>query len=284
MFRFSKSSCYVIVMFFSLFCCVNIALAQNDNTPKQLTPNHSKGKDSDIVYVKTIVRASVVVEARKIEHQLRENSHKPASKGESTFKVLKGNSLVLVIAPHATRSTRNGKVREFADSGTGSLAVMLNKLAKTTSIYTVSVSPYDANYSDDNNFKRKVGELLKEIKPAFVLDLHRANIYRPFDVDFGTMDGKSLLGHQDYLNLLYRTLKNEGLENISKGYFKASKQDTITKYIYKKGIPCIQVEINGYWAGVNDTLHSAHRYAQLLQGLVKFVNKIDEKNIKKHVA
>ena len=50
------------------------------------------------------------------------------------------------------------------------MAVMLNKLAKTTVIYTIRESPSDPNFYNDNEYKTTLGKLIDLRRPKLVLD------------------------------------------------------------------------------------------------------------------
>ena len=184
-------------------------------------------------------------------------------------------STVIVTAPHATCPRRNGKLRPFTDGGTGSLAEMLHRLADTTVIYTTFASPSDPNYYDNNEFKQTLAKIITERPPLIVLDLHVSHWSRPYDLDLGTMNGLSLLGQEQLLNRLLEVLRQEGLRNFSKNYFAAEEAMTVTKFVSKRGVPCIQLEFSStFTSPVISDLH-AHRYAQLLQALVRFVWEVD---------
>lgn len=98
--------------------------------------------------------------------------------------------------------------------------------------------------------------------------------FRPYDVDLGTMNGASLIGRSDLLELLVERLRQEGLINLSRDYFSASKSATVTKWISQRGTPCIQLEISSTWTDpTGDDLH-AHRFSALLQALVRFTRAV----------
>ena len=194
-----------------------------------------------------------------------------APPGTEWFEVLTGTGPVLVSAPHATRPTRNGKLR-FADAGTGSLAVSLHNLTGCTVIYTTYASSSDPNYYDGNEYKEQLKKLIQFQKPSLVIDLHASHRNRPYDVDFGTLDGRSLLGNNEILKQLSNHLRAEGLANFSQDYFSGSKNATVTKWASSLGVPAVQLEINATWITPGPEKLLAHRYAQLLQALVRFIN------------
>jgi hypothetical protein len=190
--------------------------------------------------------------------------------GEPWFSVLDGCPEVLLTAPHATKPTRDGSLR-FADTGTGSLATSLHRLTGARVIHTTLASPSDPNYYDDNDFKAAVAAAISTRMPVLVIDLHGSHDFRPYDVDFGTMGRRSLLGRDDLLAALSAALRAEGLSNQSLDFFAAATSRTITRWVAARGVPAIQLEVNSTWLSPGAGRLDAHRHAQLLQGLARFI-------------
>jgi hypothetical protein len=142
-------------------------------------------------------------------------------------------------------------------------------------IYTSYKSPSDPNYYDDNPYKAALAALLASKKPRLVLDLHASHPNRPYDVDFGTMGGASLLGDTSLLSRLADDLRREGLTNFSQDRFAASLKPTVTKFVVARGVPCIQLEISSTWTTTEkDSDWRAHRFAQVLEGLTRFIRDV----------
>lgn len=211
-----------------------------------------------------------IATAIELERALKKHYDVLAPDGQPWFEVKSGYAKILVTAGHATAQTREG-VRKFADGGTGSLALMLNHLANAPTIYTTYRSPSDPNFYDDNDFKREIERLIKELKPTLVIDLHASASSRPYDVDFGTMHGKSLLDQPGLLKQLATMLEREGVKMQSDNFFAAEQNATITKWVSSKGAPCIQLEINAKWLAPDTDEEHAQRFAKLLQGLARFI-------------
>lgn len=226
------------------------------------------------VFERSLVTREHVIDAIAQEKALQAVYERLPVERETWFVHLPGNAKVLVVAPHATKPMREGELR-FPDGGTGSLAVMLNRVANAPVLYTTLASPSDPNYYDDNDFKRELDRLVKTLKPALVIDLHTSDAYRPYDVDFGTMKGASLNGRTDYLTKLAEALRHEGVVNFSQDYFAAEKNATDTKWVATRGVPAIQLEISSTWLSHTDGNLEAHRFAQLLQGLARFILSVD---------
>ena len=74
-----------------------------------------------------------------------------------------------------------------------------------------------------------------------IIEIHGSHPFRPYDVDIGTMNGKSLLGKDDLVTKLIALLRNEGISNYSSNYFAATKNETITKFGAAHGVPTIQL-------------------------------------------
>ena len=194
--------------------------------------------------------------------------------GEPWFEVKPGKTRVLIVAGHATAQTREGAMK-VPDRGTGSLAVALHELTGAPVIFTTRRSPSDPNYYDDNAFKTELDRLIREQKPLLVLDIHGSHSYRPYDVDFGTMNGTSLRGRDDYLANLISIIRNEGLMNLSQDYFAAARQQTVTKFASARGVPAVQLEISSTCLDPGRDPMTAHRFAQILQALVRFIRLVD---------
>ena len=199
------------------------------------------------------------------------NESKQAPPGKASFEFKPGTRKILFIAGHATAHKRNGE-KKSADNGTGALAVSLNKLVNVPVLYTTFLSESDPNTEDNNEFKDTLAKIVSKLKPIFVIDLHTSDPSRPYEIDFGTLDGISFLNRKDLFEKLKNIFKNEGLANQSKDFFSAEKHKTITKFLHGKKVPCIQLEINANNLNPEKGNLQAQRTAQLLQGLVRFVN------------
>lgn len=220
---------------------------------------------------RAIITPPQIQEAVAIETAIEAQSDTPAPTDTSWYVVHKGSTPILITAPHATKPYREGSFR-FADgAGTAALAKLLNTLTCATVVYTQYRSPSDPNYYDDNAFKAEVAELIKQQKPQLLIDLHGSSTSRPYDVDFGTMNGASLLGHTDIIPALSEALRKEGLQNFSDNYFPADKNHTLTRFASSLGVPSIQLEINSTWLLPSEGDLYAQRFSQLLQGITRYI-------------
>lgn len=221
----------------------------------------------------TLIDTAMIHDAVHIERCVMRHGGIDAPAGVSYFVRLDGCTPVIVTAPHATEALREGKYRFSDGGGTAALAHMLHRLGGATVVYTQYRSPSDANYYDDNDFKRTLGGLIEASPPVLVLDIHASHDYRPYDVDIGTMHGESLLGHVDLLSTLVSDLQQEGIINLSHNFFDATRAETVTRFTSKLGVPAIQLEISSTWLRPSEGGLMAHRFAQMLQALSRFVRR-----------
>ncbi|MFC3393885.1 N-formylglutamate amidohydrolase [Brenneria rubrifaciens] len=229
-------------------------------------------QDDVAPFKKAIITPEYVKEAITYEKEADKNSNVIPQEGESWFNVLPGESRIIISAPHATQPSREGQYRFSDGGGTAALAIMLGKLTDSTVIYTTKASPSDPNYYDNNAYKEKLAALIHSKQPKLIIDIHGSHPFRPYDVDIGTLNGKSLLGKDERVSELINILKNEGISNFSNNYFAASKNATVAKFGSNLGVPSIQLEINSIWMMPSDGNIEAHKFAQMLQGLVLYVN------------
>ncbi|WP_052191984.1 ketol-acid reductoisomerase [Pseudomonas parafulva] len=223
---------------------------------------------------RAIVEPSMVQSAIDLEQRISSQSRLDAPEGTSPVVIIPGNNKVIITAPHATESFREGRYRMSDGAGTAALATMLNSLTCATVIYTQYRTRSDANYYDDNAFKDALAKLIHTSKPMLVLDIHGSHDSRPYEVDFGTLEGKSLFGDSTRLHQLIASLHKEGILNLSSNYFAAQKNRTITRFSHAKGVPAIQLEINSSWLRPAEGGLMAHRFAQVLQGLARYIRII----------
>lgn len=229
---------------------------------------------NDTSVKRAIVDPTMIQQAIDLEKLISLQANLEAPEGKSPLVILQGNNNIIVTAPHATEPFREGKYR-FADgAGTAALALMLNKLACATVIYTQYRTPSDPNYYDDSELKQRLAELIDAHKPALVLDIHGSHDFRPYDVDLGTMNGKALDANPSLLSPLVSSLRQEGISNFSDNYFAAEKNQTIIRFASARGVPAIQLEISSTLLRPSEEGVMAHRFAQLLQGLAWYVRGV----------
>jgi len=206
-----------------------------------------------------------------IEQRTDGRSDKDPPAGSDWYRIIDGRIPVVISAPHATMPFRDGKYRFSDGGGTAALAIELGALTAAHVIFTTYRSPSDPNYYDDNDYKRALAKLLVTSQARILLDIHGSSPKRPYDVDIGTMDGASLLGHDAWADQLEIVLRKNGLIAISNNFFSAAKNQTVTKFAAAHQVPALQLEINATWLLPAESDLGAHRFAQLLESLDEFI-------------
>ncbi|MBC7897074.1 MAG: ketol-acid reductoisomerase [Cytophagaceae bacterium] len=207
----------------------------------------------------------------KLDSTLRSRERQQIPPGETWFTVLEGAQRAIVTAPHATRPFRDGVSRFSDGGGTAELAVALHKVCGVTVMHTTWDSPSDPNYYDDNDFKLRLRDLIRDKTPVIVLDLHGSHAYRPYELDVGTMNGRSLLGRTALVNALVDAFRREGIFNISDNFFPAARQQTVVKFASAAGVPAIQMELSALRVSPSSGDEGAHKFAQTLQAIAEFL-------------
>ncbi|MCB1117722.1 MAG: hypothetical protein KDK50_03975 [Chlamydiia bacterium] len=207
-------------------------------------------------------RAVVNLKHIRLAKHFLDASHKPK---DHWYKVKIGTLPIILVASHAAELERG-----FADRGTGPLVRLLHKLTGATIIYTCGSPPCDPNREKNNAFQQTLSELIDKINPKLVIDCHQAHPCRPFDVDFGTQNGRTCPTFT--LRKLTNSLQREGLSNFSQDYFPAKKRFTITQLCFEKKVCALQLEINSNWLTLDCDDMYTQRFAQLTQGLAEFLS------------
>lgn len=194
-------------------------------------------------------------------------------KKETPFKYLAGTIPVLVSAPHAVRHIRQKKIKQ-SDIFTGSLACLLNQLTGCHMLAVTRLYGGDPNFDLPCLYKDQVAKICRTNKVAFVIDLHGASADKAYNVDMGTMHGKSLLTHPELTQIITATFHKAGMTNLSSNDLPAAVQNTITKYAARElGIPSVQLEINRKFRAPNQ---NAMAYCRLLAALVGVINQTNQ--------
>ncbi|WP_089609821.1 hypothetical protein [Dehalobacterium formicoaceticum] len=165
-------------------------------------------------------------------------------KKTNPFLYLPGKIPILISAPHSVRHLRHKQIKS-SDEFTGSLVYLLQQV---TDCHALSVTKFyggDPNFDDPCIYKDTIKDIARKHKIKMVLDIHGAKREHDFDIDLGTMQGKSLLGREQICVWFKNKLLEEGLTAISSNFFTVVQQNTVTRFVAEKlKIPSMQLEIN----------------------------------------
>lgn len=251
---------------------VCVAACASPATTTTSTPRLEIAAPSADIKRAVIDRADIdTILALRLDSTLASRARQPIPAGQNWFTVLDGTQRAIVTAPHATRPFRDGTSRFSDGGGTAELAVALHHVCGVTVMHTTWDSPSDPNYYDDNDFKLRLRELIRDVKPVIVLDLHGSHAYRPYELDVGTMNGRSLLGRPTLVIALVDAFRREGIVNISDNFFPAARQQTVVKFASASGVPAIQMELSALRVQPSSGEEAAHKFAQTLQAIAEYL-------------
>jgi len=184
----------------------------------------------------------VILKSLANSEQLIKQNYKikplPFQKG---YRFIRGEFPILLSAPHAARTIRNGKIR-IRENYVGSFVHNLSKFCNVYGIYTTNII-LDPNRYDSSKYKKKIKKLIDESYIKLVVDIHGSHASHKFDVDIGTYDSRSLLGNKKFIKIFKSNFKKYGFNEISENFFTQVVNDTVTRFSYILGTPALQLEI-----------------------------------------
>lgn len=160
------------------------------------------------------------------------------------FKYQSGELPVIISAPHAVKQIRDNKLKK-ADIFTGSLAIILQELTGCHLIYRSYTAKGDANRDIQCPYKKFLLDKISQGNIYYLIDLHGMDEHRDFDIDIGTLNGKSV--SWSLKTLILNSFKGYEINDIKFDFlFNADKKGTVTQTVWQQqAIYSFQVEING---------------------------------------
>jgi len=195
--------------------------------------------------VETLLKNKIGEEAFDIERvYFVKTDRKSNPRKTDPFRYFAGDLPVLLSAPHSVRHIRHKRIKP-SDEFTGSIICMLNKLTGCHGLAVAKLYGGDPNFDDKCIYKDFLKNLTATANLRLIIDVHGASREHDFDIDIGTIKGKSLLGRNRIQTLLKEAMEYYGINKISENRFSVSGQNTITAYASQNlGIPAVQLEIN----------------------------------------
>lgn len=171
------------------------------------------------------------------------NKNTSAPSDAESYVLESGSGKVLISAPHSANQIREGNTKDV-DYCTGAIAKLLKERTGAHLIYFPYKST-DPNYYDNVPYKKALAAYLAEHSEInLVLDIHGADRSRPWDIDLGDMNGKSLFKFKDLSGTLEEIFKANGINTISRNFFAGEYQATVTKFVAARNKDAVQIEIN----------------------------------------
>jgi hypothetical protein len=190
--------------------------------------------------------------------------------------MLQGDVPIIISSSHAVKHPREGQLKS-AEILTGTLALQLTSLTRTSVIVYAHTSEEDPNYDIDGPYKQQLLRLAKSTSARFVLDIHGLGQWRSVDIAIGTACGKTLGQQLEILHVFTRELAKAGFANIlvdDPEQFNATRPTTITSFIWRElGIPALQLEIHKKYRNVKNY---PENYLKILYTLRNVIQAIQQ--------
>jgi len=153
--------------------------------------------------------------------------------------VLRGTKSLLLTAPHATLSPRDGRI-PFPDAGTGGLVVALGRALEVTAAFTTGPSLTNPNRDLSHPLKALVSS---EVVPGRTcLDIHAMRDSHGPDFEVGL--GLAACGDSHRLaNVLAGLLTASGYDVRFNEHFRAAYDGSMTTWAQRRGATAVQLEI-----------------------------------------
>ena len=186
---------------------------------------------------------------------------------QGDFHLIKGNSPVLVSAPHSVTQFRNGKPKT-GEFRTGVIAQLLQEKTGCYSLFKTKNMQDDANFDSFSPYREFAKRLVEDEKIEYVLDLHIMAPTRPYDIDLGTGRGKNIKGKIAQVKQIEKIFQLNGVKEVRIDHlFTAGYPYTVSADLAKScNIFCLQIEMN--W----QLLEEIQSFTTIVSSLVKVID------------
>jgi hypothetical protein len=225
---------------------------------------HTNGEGSVLVHT-----------AIQMERQFAEDGYLGSRTGPALL-MHQGDVPIVISSSHAVKHPREGRLK-LAEILTGTLALQLASLTRTSVLVYAHTSEEDPNYDVDGPYKQQLIRLVESTSARFVLDIHGLGQWRPEEIAIGTAFGKTLGQQVEILQVLIQELTKGGFTNIlidDPERFNAARPTTITSFIWRElGVPALQLEIHKKY---RDAKKAPDNYLKILSTLCEGIQAIQQ--------
>lgn len=189
--------------------------------------------------------------------------------GEILYK--KGIIPVIITAPHTIKQVReNGEIK-LEEPFTKAIAKYVGEEVDCFYLIKNKDTGIDANSIEEEEFKNKLLEIIKNENIKLVIDLHGASYERDFDIEFGTLN--NLSADFSTIQELKESFLENGISNIE--FNHPFKGGGITRTVYfNSECDAIQIEINRKYRDENNT----YKIKQICDSLIAFIKQYSNFN------
>lgn len=185
-----------------------------------------------------------------------------------TYDIKIGQIPVILTSAHGIEQEKRGGKVKLAEPLTRGITKYVSK--KTSCCYLVKNEDtgVDPNKANNDEFKKILLELIEKNHIKLLIDLHGAKKERNFDVEIGTLEGRS--ADAKIVGDLVECLQKNGVTKIA--FNDPFKGGFITRTVYENcGINCIQLEINGDYRN----LRKINNLKKICKALTDFIDMLN---------
>ncbi len=185
-----------------------------------------------------------------------------------TYDIKIGQIPVSLTSAHGIEQEKRGGKVKLAEPLTRGITKYVSK--KTSCCYLVKNEDtgVDPNKANNDEFKKILLELIEKNHIKLLIDLHGAKKERNFDVEIGTLEGRS--ADAKIVGDLVECLQKNGVTKIA--FNDPFKGGFITRTVYENcGINCIQLEINGDYRN----LRKINNLKKICKALTDFIDMLN---------
>lgn len=215
----------------------------------------------------------------KLEEEFSLNNYNGIKTEKESFKILEGDTNVLISCPHSVDQERKGMVKP-REIYTGALCKLMHKYTNCYAIYKYHNDGIDDNFVLHTKYKEEIGKLIKEKNIKLVIDIHgmvgsMSKRFRGYHVELGTDSGRNLLGNRYISEKMIDLFNANGVDKVVVDkQFRASRNHTIAKYISTNyRVPSVQVEISGdFRNALNYDTENAKKLLKSFKDIIEFAS------------
>ena len=191
---------------------------------------------------------------------------------EEKFRILSGNTPILLSAPHSVNQIRGDDVRN-AEKYTGGIVRYVSNITGSYGIFQIFTHS-DPNTDIENSYKNAIINIIELYDIKILLDIHTSSFKDDYDIDIVSNRRETLCGHDELIDRMMEAGKKYGLK-IDENNFPNPEKDReiirISSLIC--GVPSIRIVINSNKLSQNNK--------DQLEKVVGFLEEFIKKECKK---
>lgn len=188
---------------------------------------------------------------------------------EEKYRILSGNTPVLLSAPHSVNQIRGDDVRN-AERFTGAITRYLSNSSNSYAIFQLFTHA-DPNTDEIHNYKNAIINLIEAYNIKLLIDIHSSEFNDDTDIDIVTNKRKSLCNKESLIDKFKLLSIKHGVkvdENNSPN--KEMDREIISVASLICGVPCIRLIINSKKLDIENNEIQFKKIILLLEEFISF--------------